>query len=169
MLDVKLDIKFDDLKLRQIVKACTTGNSRHIRFGWLDRKRYPNDSRHKGIYVATVAYFQEYGTRKNGKLYIPPRPYLRLTKNKVRYGYNSKIKEYFQSLCNGVVDITKLNTISEEIKKDYHEAVLTQQYRRLAERTVEYKGHGYQMDETGLLLTSFSSRVYKQNFEYIRL
>ena len=168
-IDIKLDIKFDDIKLKAIVKACTTGSKRHIRYGWLDRKKYPNSSRHKNLYVAEVAYFQEIGTRRHGKLHIPPRPYLRLTISKVRNAYSSHIENYFKSLCNGYVDTTSLNIMAVEIKKDYNESVLSQKYRRLADKTIDLKGHGFQMDETGLLLTSFKAKVYKQSFEAIKL
>lgn len=168
-IDIKLDIKFDDLKLRDIVRACSQGANKHIRFGWLDKKRYPNSSRHKNLYVATVAYFQEYGTRQDGKIHIAPRPYLRLTKNKVKNSYNNEIREYFKSICSGNVDITILNKITVEIKKDYDGSVISQKYKSLAEQTIKLKGHGFQMDETGLLLTSFKARVYKQSFENIKL
>ena len=37
---VNLDIDFDDSYLKRIKKACNKGNVRHIRFGWIDKKKY---------------------------------------------------------------------------------------------------------------------------------
>lgn len=165
---VNLDIDFDDSYLKNIRKACKKGNVRHIRFGWIDKKKYPSGHKNEGTYIASVAYWQEFGTMGENGVHIPPRPYFRQLVNKVKFGYNEEIKKYFQSLCIGLVDNITLISLATEITKDYNEVVLSQSNKKLSPITIRIKGHTYQLDDTGVMLTSFKAKVFQQSFENIK-
>ena len=165
---VNLDINFDDSYLKRIKKACNKGNVRHIRFGWIDKKKYPSGHRNEGKYIASVAHWQEFGTVSDNNEHIHPRPYFRQLVNKVRFGYNEEIKKYFQSLCTGLVDNITLISLATEITKDYNEVVLSQSNKKLSPITIRIKGHTYQLDDTGVMLTSFKAKVFQQSFENIK-
>ena len=165
---VNLDIDFDDSYLKNIKRACKKGNVRHIRFGWIDKKKYPSGHKNEGTYIASVAYWQEFGTMGENGEHIPPRPYFRQLVNKVKFGYNEEIKKYFQSLCTGLVDNVTLISLATEITKDYNEVVLSQSNKKLSPITIRIKGHTYQLDDTGVMLTSFKAKVFQQSFENIK-
>jgi len=165
---VNLDIDFDDSYLKNIKRACKKGNVRHIRFGWIDKKKYPSGHKNEGTYIASVAYWQEFGTTGESGVHIPPRPYFRQLVNKVKFGYNEEIKKYFQSLCTGLVDNITLISLATEITKDYNEVVLSQSNKKLSPITIRIKGHTYQLDDTGVMLTSFKAKVFQQSFENIK-
>lgn len=160
--DIKFDTDFS--ALIRLEKAVKQLNSRHIRWGWLKDIKHPTkDGKRSGISVAQIANWQEYGTDK-----IPARPYFRQAINKSRYSYNSDIADIFKSSLNGLVDHIKLNALADNLVKDYHESVVKQNYKKLAEYTVSIKGHTYQMDHTGLMLTSFEAKVYKQSIDAVK-
>lgn len=169
---VNLDIDFDDTYLKNIKKACKKGNVRHIRFGWIDKKKYPSGHKNEGTYIASVAYWQEFGTiSKNGdedSEHIHPRPYFRQFVNKVKFGYNEEIKKYFQSLCTGLVDDTKLTSLATYITYDYFVVVSSQSHKKLSPITIRIKGNSYQLDDTGVMLDSFKAKVFQQSFENIK-
>ena len=165
---VNLDIDFDDSNLKRIKKACNKGNVRHIRFGWIDKKKYPSGHKNEGTYIASVAYWQEFGIMGENGEHIHPRPYFRQLVNKVKFSYNEEIKKYFQSLCTGLVDNITLISLATEITKDYNEVVLSQSNKKLSPITIRIKGHTYQLDDTGVMLTSFKAKVFQQSFENIK-
>lgn len=165
---VNLDIDFDDSYLKNIKRACKKGNVRHIRFGWIDEKKYPSGHKNEGTYIASVAYWQEFGTMGENGEHIHPRPYFRQLVNKVKFGYNEEIKKYFQSLCTGLVANSTLISLATEITKDYNEVVLSQSNKKLSPITIRIKGHTYQLDDTGVMLTSFKAEVFQQSFENIK-
>lgn len=165
---VNLDIDFDDSYLKRIKKACNKGNVRHIRFGWIDKKKYPSGHKNEGTYIASVAYWQEFGTMGEKGVHIPPRPYFRQLIYIVRADYKEEIKKYFQSLCTGLVDNITLISLATEITKDYNEVVLSQANKELSPITIRIKGHTYQLDDTGVMLTSFKAKVFQQSFENIK-
>ena len=151
--------------LRRMEKSLRELQHRHIRWGWLSNINHPTKDGKRGEYsVAQIANFQEYGTDK-----IPARPYFRQALILNRHKYNTKdIAEIYRSALTGLVDHVKLNALAEELVKDYHESVLRQNFKKLSEYTIELKGHSYQMDDTGLMLTSFEAKVYKQKQDAIR-
>ena len=165
---VSLDIDFDDSYLKNIKRACNKGNVRHIRFGWIDKKKYPSGHKNEGTYIASVAYWQEFGTMGENGEHIHPRPYFRQLVNKVKFSYNEEIKKYFQSLCTGLVDNITLISLATEITKDYNDVVLSQSNKKLSPVTIRIKGHTYQLDDTGVMLTSFKAKVFQQSFETIK-
>lgn len=159
--DCKVELDFSGLtRLEKSVKQL---NSRHIRWGWLDSKKYPSTNGRASVSVAQVANWAEYGTVKQ-----PPRPYFRQAIYKSAYDYNDQIKEIFRDSLKGLVNHISLNKLANDLVKDYHESVLKQNFRSLAEYTVTVKGHTYQMDHTGLMLSSFKARVYKQSIDAVR-
>lgn len=161
MLTTKMDIRMDMSKFNLIYKAARQARNQHLRFGWVDKKRYSSD-KNKGLYVATVAYWQEFGTTANGKVHIPARPYFRQLANKVRYDYNGSIRTYFRAVCTGGATDVVLQSIGKKIVKDYRDIVGRQIHKKLATSTIKIKGHSYQLDHSGLLLSSFDYKVVKK-------
>lgn len=161
----KITFKIDEdfTMLRRIEKSVKQLNARHIRWGWLDNVKYPSDKGKSFTTTAQVAFWAEYGTIKQ-----PARPYFRQAINKSRYSYNDKIKDIFQRTLLTGVDETGLSILASNLVADYNESVLKQNYAKLSDYTVELKGHRYQMDDTGLLLESFKSKVYKQSINSVK-
>lgn len=60
--------------LDQALNRLVSSNAKHVQVGVIDNSKYPD-----GTSVASVAFWNEYGTRKNGKQWIPPRPAIRNT------------------------------------------------------------------------------------------
>lgn len=60
--------------LDQALNRLVSSNAKHVQVGVIDNSKYPD-----GTSVASVAFWNEYGTRKNGNQWIPPRPFFRDT------------------------------------------------------------------------------------------
>lgn len=165
-MSFKLDIDLSGLE--RLTKSCKQLNSRHIRFGWLSGKNYPTGHKNSGKSIAYIAHLQEYGYRGDNGYELPSRPYFRQTINKIRHSYNESIKKVFLSSLHGITDTLTLEKLAEEFKKDYYEQVARQNHKSLSDYTILIKGHRYQMDHTGVMLTSFESKVYKQSINTIK-
>lgn len=161
----KMDIDMSGLE--RLTRSCKQLNSRHIRFGWLNGKNYPAGHRNAGKSIAWIASLQEFGYQGDSAN-IPSRPYFRQTINKIRYAYYERLKKVFLSSLNGLTDNMELNNLAEEFKKDYYEQVAKQNHKSLSEYTIKIKGHRYQMGHTGVMLTNFESKVYKQSINTIK-
>lgn len=158
MNDIKLDITFDMKLFKSIYSEARKARNRHIRFGWINGTKY-SDKKNKGLYVATVAYWQEFGTTHNGKAHIPARPYFRQFNNIVRSSYTAQIKNYFTAVCRGVDSYYVLESVKTQLVSDYRKVVSTQIHAKLKPSTIRIKGHSYQMDATGLLLSDFDAKI----------
>lgn len=166
-MEFTFKIEEDRSGFNRLVKASKTLNQRHIRFGWINGKKYPSGHKNAGMEIAYIAHLQEYGYRGDSAN-IPARPYFRQTINKIRYGYNGSIRKVFMATLNGLTDTMELNRLATEFKKDYYEQVARQNHKSLANYTVKIKGHRYQMDHTGVMLTNFEAKVYKQSQNNIK-
>ena len=162
-VDVQMTLTEDYSALVKMVKAAKTANQRHIRFGWLTKAKYPNDERHKNLYVAQVAFWQEYGTHK-----IPARPYFRQLVNKVKRQFSQDIREFFIKVTQGVCDDAKLKYLANEIEYSFHSNVSRQHNAPLRRYTIEAKGNDSQWDETGRLLNSFKSQLFFKNIDNVK-
>lgn len=162
---VTLTINQDLSGFKNLKKELNKLKSRHIKFGWINGKKYPASHKNAGKYIASIAVLQEYGFDK-----IPRRAYFRQMINTIKHSskYRSDIGEIFVSALHGNLDESKLNKLAQELPKDYNESVLRQNKKPLAEYTVSIKGHTFQMDHTGYMLTNFSSKVFKQSVEAVR-
>lgn len=161
-------LTIDTSALDRLVKSCKQLNSRHIRFGWLNGKNYPSGHHNAGMKIAYIASLQEYGYMGADAAEIPSRPYFRQTINKIRRSYYEKIRKIFLSSLNGLTDNMAIQQLATEFQKDYYEQVAKQNHVSLADYTVLIKGHRYQMDHTGVMLTNFESKVYKQSIDSIK-
>ena len=72
MINVDFKVVEDMSGLKRVLKSVNAAHQRQIRFGWIDKKKYPSTHRSRGLYVAQVAFWQEYGTSK-----FAARPYFR--------------------------------------------------------------------------------------------
>lgn len=169
MLTSEFKIESDMRGFIKLEKNCKLLNKRHIRFGWYEGKRYSASHANKGISIAQVAYWQEYGMAGGGgKKPIPSRPYFRQAINKIRYNYRDDIKKTFLTGLYGNDMSGGLKKVADSIVLDYQKSVAMQNHESLSGYTVAKKGHNYQMFDSGVMMGNFKSRVYHQNQEHIK-
>ena len=145
--------------LRKLEKQCKSISKKHIKFGWIKGKNYPASSDNAGIPIATVAAKHEFGTG------VSQRPYFRQTIDIARRTHKPEITNIFLNVLYGTNTVTSLEKLSNELVKDYSESVLRQNYKALSDITVAIKGHSYQMDDTGVMITNFKSKVYRTSLK----
>ena len=161
--EFKLDI--DTTKLKALQRDIKVLNKRHIRYGWLKNKMHPNAQ----VPIAQVANWQEFGipvTEDNAA--IPARPYFRQAVNKVRYGYYNDIKYIFIATLEGRDVDSHLNFLAENLRTAYGNSIASQNNKALAPYTVKLKWHKYQMFDSGVMINSFESKVYRQGIGSIK-
>lgn len=163
MLDTDFKLTLDTQGIKNLEKYSRTLNKRHIRFGWYEGKNYPADHDNKGISIAQVAYWQEYGYGA-----IPSRPYFRQAMNKVKRGTRSQIKTIFLTGIHGNNISGGLQKLADSIVLEYQKSVATQNYKSLKDYTIKLKGHTYQMYDSGVMMGNFKARVYHQNQAHIK-
>ena len=155
----KLDI--DTKKLAEIQKDIKLLNKRHIRYGWIKNKMHPTAL----VPVANVAFWQEYGRPAQlspPSPSIPSRPYFRQAINTIRYAYSTEIKNIFLSALEHKSTDSYLNFLAENIREKYGNSIASQRNIPLAPPTIALKGHKYQMFDSGVMINSFESKVYRQ-------
>lgn len=168
-MEFKINNTIDLKGLQKLEKSCRGINKRHIKFGWIDGKSYPASSDNAGIPIAQVAAWQEFGRGGNANTpAIPSRPYFRQAIDMAKQNYNKELKNIFLNVLYGTNTATSLEKLAGELVKDYSESVLMQNYQRLAPMTVAIKGHSYQMDDTGVMINNFKSRVYRTSLNNSR-
>lgn len=174
---VSMNFKADlDLTMiNSIAKACKQAHTKHIRFGWINGKKY-RDKKNKSLYIAQVARWNEFGTSSNGlPLFkggnggMPPRPSLTYTRLAVEQSLTPYIKDYFLSALNGHYDSSKLNAMNTHIKKSFSDVIMNQGFAKLKPTTIKLKGHDFILDGiSGMLLHSFESKTFSTNHSKIR-
>ena len=161
--EFKLDI--DTTKLKALQRDIKVLNKRHIRYGWLKNKMHPNAQ----VPIAQVANLQEFGVpASEDNAAIPARPYFRQAVNKVRYGYYNDIKYIFIATLEGRDVDSHLNFLAENLRTAYGNSIASQNHKALAPYTVKLKGHKYQMFDSGVMINSFESKVYRQGIGSIK-
>ena len=158
MKDDQLVIKYDDSKLKAIKKSLVQGTNRHIRIGWLNKRKYQAKGKNKGLTIAQVASWTEFGTKHNY-----PRPHLSITMGSIKKDMNPYFAEYFKALLkcqNGSDVLQKINKMS--VKK-YKDTVKRQGFRSLSPITIKLKGHDTILINTGKMVDNFESKTYKTN------
>ena len=145
--------------LRSLEKQCKGISKRHIKFGWIDGKNYPASSDNAGTPIAQVAANHEFGTG------VSQRPYFRQAIDIARQTHKKEITNIFEDVLHGRNTATSLEKLSNELVKDYSESVLRQNYKALSPTTVSIKGHSYQMDDTGVMIQNFKSKVYRTSLK----
>ena len=162
-VDVDLQITEDLTGFKNLIKACKKAHKRQIRFGWLEKKRYPAAKNKPSLYVAQVAFWQEFGTSR-----FVARPYFRQLINQVKYRFNDDIRWFLKGVTEGIVDDQQLLNLANEIDYTYHATVSRQQYKKLSPITIRIKGHDFQLDNTGVMLNSFKAKVFYQNIDNVK-
>lgn len=162
-VDVDLKVTEDLSGLANLIKACKKAHNRQIRFGWLEKKKYPASENKPSLYVAQVAFWQEFGTDR-----FVARPYFRQLINQVKYRFNDDIRWFLKGVAEGVVDDQQLLNLADEIEYSYHSTVSRQQYKKLSPITIRIKGHDFQLDNTGVMLNSFKAKVFYQNIDKVK-
>lgn len=160
-VDLKIDEDFTGIK--NIYEAARKATTKHLRFGWLNGKKYPASHKNKGMYIASIAEIQEYGTTN-----IPARPYAMTSFLKMTTKAIPDIEEYFRCVCKGYYDVSILNKIAADGKKTFADTVLAQGFSALSPITVRIKGHDFQLDDTGYLLQNYDVKVYKTKFDKVK-
>lgn len=163
-MEFTFKVDLDTTGIKELKKNANILNKRHIRWGWIDGKRYPSSHPNNGIAIAQVANWQEYGlSRGTGSKDIPARPYFRQAINVAKTQYTGEIAAICKAAVTGAASMPLLNTLADDLVKDYHESVLMQNYTPLSSYTVSLKGHSYQMDDSGYMIMNFKSKVYRQS------
>lgn len=160
-----VDFKIDEdlTMISNIKEAARKASTKHLRFGWLNGKKYPASHKNKGMYIASIAEIQEYGTTN-----IPARPYAMTSFLKVTTSALPDIENYFQCVCKGYYDYSALDSIVAKGKKTFSDLVMSQGFTALSPITVRIKGHNFQLDDTGYLLQNYDVKVYKTSFKNIK-
>ena len=158
-----LDVKIDTSVLDKIQKDLVVAANKHVRIGWVDKKTYPAKGKNRGITVAQVASWMEFGTK-----HIYPRPSLSMTLGEVRTKSRPIIGEYLKDVIKGGNGTSKLLEIANIAKTSHKDVVMRQGFRSLSPITIRIKGHDFILDQTGLMLNSFDAKVYKTNIDKIR-
>lgn len=160
--DVELEIEMDTKMLDTVYKQVVSASKKHLRYGCLDKKKYPASHKNKGMYIAQIAEWQEYGTFN-----VPARPYAMVNFLQQTSLIMPLVSNYFKSACYGQTDITILNKIAESGRKGYKDLVMAQGFERLSDTTIRLKGHDFQMDHSGYLLNNYNVKVYATSFDKI--
>ena len=162
--EFKLDV--DTTKLKALQRDIKVLNKRHIRYGWLKNKMHPIAQ----VPIAQVANWQEFGVpASEDNAAIPARPYFRQAVNKVRYGYYNDIKYIFIATLEGRDVDSHLNFLAENLRTAYGNSIASQNHKPLAPYTVKLKGHKYHMFDSGVMINSFESKVYRQGIGSIKV
>lgn len=162
------DISLDMSVFKGMEKSVKQLNKRHIRFGWYEGKFYPASS-NSGLSIAQVAYWQEYGRAGVGDTpSIPSRPYFRQSINIIKRSTNRYIADVFKTAIGGRDTTAKLQKMSDSFVGKYRASVASQNYKKLAPYTVALKGNSFQMIDSGVMVSNFKSRVYRQSQSTIK-
>jgi len=161
-MEFTFDVKLDTSDLKKMIKSVKAVNKRHIKYGWIDGKMYPASHQNAGIPIAQVANWQEFGLSGSAnKPPIPSRPYFRQSINVGKTKYRTNIASIFGTALKGGNTVSRLDKLASEFVIDYSESVLRQNYKKLSGYTVAIKGHSYQMDDSGVMMENFKSKVYR--------
>lgn len=174
---VSMDFKaeLDLTMINNIAKACKQAHTKHIRFGWINGRKYTGKI-NKGLYIAQVAQWNEFGTKSNelplfkgGNGGMPARPSLTYTRLSVEQSLKPFIKDYFLSALDGRYESSKLDTMNNHIKKSFSDVVMNQGFIKLKPTTIKLKGHDFILDGiSGMLLHNFESKTFSTNYSKIR-
>lgn len=161
-------VTLDTVKLKNLERSCKGLSKRHIKMGWFDKKFYPSSHPNKGIYIAQVAAWQEFGLGgSKERRPIPSRPYFRQAIRKVETGYTQEFSNLFKKAIKGEDTNSNLQTLATEFVKDYNESVLLQNFTPLSDYTVALKGHSYQMDDSGVMIENFKAKVFRTSLDNV--
>ena len=160
-----LDTTLDMSGLKNLEKSLRGIKKKHIKYGWYEGKTY-TDGKNRGIPIAQIANWQEYGKSAEGdEPPIPARPYFRQARETVGTSHNQAIKNIFVATVSNESPIVELNKLADALVIDYKQSVARQNYTRLSDITISKKGHSYQMKDSVVMMDNFKARVYKTSLK----
>ena len=154
-MEITVDLKLDISGIEKLEKRCKSITKKHIKFGWINGKKYPMSTTNGGIPIADIASKHEFGTG------VHQRPYFRQTINTARNSHNNDVANIFLHTLYNINTQKPLKTLADGLVNDYVNSVARQNYKSLSPVTVAIKGHPYQMLDTGIMMRNFESKVYR--------
>ena len=156
---VQVGVEYDFTGLKNLLASINVANNRHIKVGWFKKERHKDS----GFYVGELARMQEFGADIGDDKSIPARPYFRQALPDIKRILKEQSRDVFNSVlkCKSL-DYT-LNTIGYESKAAFHSSVMKQNMTKLSEQTAQKKGHTFQWDDSGQMLSSFTYQVFKSS------
>ena len=123
-----------------------------VRIGVQENQQYKD-----GPPVAYVAAIHEYGAPEVG---IPPRPFLRTTRDQKRKEWTDQMLDGVEAVMLGAVSVDQaLEMIGMGAAGDVKKTISEIDSPPLKQATIDRKGHAKPLVETGLLLQSITSKV----------
>lgn len=160
-----LDTTLDMSGLKNLEKSLRGIKKKHIKYGWYEGKTY-TDGKNRGIPIAQIANWQEYGKPSEGdEPPIPARPYFRQAIESAGDSHNQTIKNIFVATVSNESPIVDINKLANSLVIDYRQSVARQNHQELSKVTVSKKGHSYQMKDSEVMMDNFKARVYKTSLK----
>lgn len=144
------------LKINQkLVDGIKQLKSSKLEIGWFEGTSYDD-----GLPVAQVAYWQEYGTTRDGKKFIPPRPFLRNTVSDKRKDWKDHLEKDLEKVVQGNMELEQaLNRLGTEATADIKESIAEFSNPPNAPATIKKKGFNDPLVDTGTMLLTVSHRT----------
>ncbi|GCD60343.1 phage protein [Acetobacter pasteurianus NBRC 3280] len=125
-----------------------------IEVGWDNRERYTD-----GTSVGMVALIQEFGTvrvTKDGRQWIPPRPFMRqcVEKNKAKWA-----QVFMKRIEEGNAQMDAAKSVRALMASDLRAAIIAFDDPQNMPSTIQRKGFNDPLVDTGLMLRSISSSI----------
>ena len=160
-----LNLDIDTSGITKMKYVAERARRRTIKYGWLNRRKHKyaklNGQR---IYVAQLAFWIEYGTKKQ-----PPRPAFAQTIGRLKRNTHHLFAQYFKNtLKNGVVDVQTCEEIGIFANRTFDAVMKTQAFAPLKPSTIQRKGHNLILVEDAYYWQNFTHEVVKKNIHLIR-
>ena len=137
-------------------KKIPKGAKYTLKAGIFENSKYSN-----GAYIAEVAFWNEFGTFKNGKKHIPPRPFMRnVTDDKAKMERLAKIAKI--EIEKGTEGEAIANTMGEVLVDMIKHSIQNGKFEPNAPSTIAQKGSSRPLIWNGDLLGSITFKVDKR-------
>lgn len=125
-----------------------------VTVGWFENTKY-ND----GLPISQVAYWNEYGTTKDGKSFIPPRPFLRQAVSENTKKWRDLVVNDLKKVSEGDLSLEQaLNRLGVVASGDVKETIADFSNPPNAPSTIKKKGFNDPLVDTGLMMNSVSHK-----------
>lgn len=162
-----LNVTLDLTELRKLKKNLTKLKVYHNEWGWIDKAKYTAMDQHgrKGMYVAQIAFSNEYGDviqSKDGKsINIPARPYFFQSIPEAVKVNKQGVFDIALELLNNRPWLPTMNLVAENSMKTLYQSIWKQNMTPLSPKTVDIKGNSYQWEDTGVLMGTIRYKTTK--------
>ena len=137
--------------LAQALNRLVSSDARHVQVGVIDNSKYPD-----GTSVASVAFWNEYGTHRNGKQFIPARPFFRDT---IKEKKQTWVALATQAIKAGYTVDHMLGLVGAQMQTDIQFSIMTWTTPPNAPYTVAKKGFQSPLRNTMLMHDSIKFDV----------